>query len=225
MFFHPAKHFLQTVVTLALFTSATGVALARIGDTPEQMAGRMLQPNMGRYFSWPKDMPERERTKQENENPLKQHAYLLPTAGGEWQEQIYWKSALKSHLSGESGWRIHVYYYKGRSAVELYRRVGESLNDFEVTAILARLRGAETWRKVDRKQNGDTVLGYDFELGDEAAPVLRARRQGDWLVIFNARFDAFLVERKARWDENEATRKEAERKLQAEKAPESVEGI
>lgn len=225
MFSHPAKRFLQAAASSALLSCFASVAQARIGDTPEQMAGRMLQPNMGRYFSWPKDMTEKERTKQENENPLKQHAYLLPTGAGEWQEQIYWKTALKSHLSNESGWRIHAYFYKGHSVVELYRRVGDSLNEFEVTAILARLRGADTWRKVDRKQNGDTVLGYDFELGDEASPVLRARRQGDWLVIYNVRFDAFLVERRTRWDENEAVRKEAERKLQAEKAPESVEGI
>ncbi|MEY4488708.1 MAG: hypothetical protein RIQ79_1216, partial [Verrucomicrobiota bacterium] len=68
-------------------------ALARIGDAPEQMAGRMLQPNVGRNFSWPKDMSERERTKQENENPLKPLAYLLPVGTGEWQEQIFWKSA------------------------------------------------------------------------------------------------------------------------------------
>lgn len=222
---YPSARVFKTAAALAALLCALNPASARIGDSPEQMAGRMLQPNMGKNFSWPKDMPEKERTKQENENPLKPHAYLLPTATGEWREEIYWKTAIKSHLSNENGWRIYAYFYKGRSSVELYRRVGESLNDFEVAGILARLRGADTWRKVERKLNGETVIGYDFELGDETAPVLRARRQGDWLVVFNARFDAFLFERKTRWDENEAVRKEAERKTQAEKAPESVEGI
>ncbi len=209
----------------ALAALSAGPALARLGDSPEQMAGRILQPNVGKNFSWPKDMTERERSRQENENPLKPHTYLLPAGPGEWQEQIFWKSAVKSHLSNESGWRIHAYYYKGRSAVELYRRTGDTLNDFEVAAILGRMRGSDTWRRVERKENGPTVIGYDFELGEANAPVLRARKQGDWLVVFNARFDAFLLERKMRWDETEAVRKEAERKTQAEKAPESVEGI
>ena len=225
MFPYPSARFFKTGSAIIALLWAAGGAQARIGDTPEQMAGRMLQPNLGKNFSWPKDMSEKERTRQENEHPLKPHAHLLPSAAGEWQEQIYWKTALKSHLSNENGWRIYAYFYKGHSAVELYRRVGESLNSFEVTAILARLRGGDTWRKVERIQNGDTVIGYDFELGPETAPVMRARRQGDWLVVFHARFDAFLFERKTRWDENEAVRKEAERKTQAEKTPESVEGI
>jgi len=225
MFFHPSERIFKTAAALTALLLAVNPASARIGDTPEQMAGRMLQPNVGKNFSWPKEMPERERTRQESENPLKPHVYLLPTEARDWQEQIFWKTAIKGHLSNESGWRIYAYFYKGRSAVELYRRFGESLNDFEVSGILARLRGSDTWRKVERKQNGDTVMGYDFELGEETAPVLRARRQGDWLAVFNARFDAFLFDRKTRWDENEAVRKEAERKTQAEKAPESVEGI
>lgn len=225
MFFHPSERIFKTAAALTALLFAVNPASARIGDTPEQMSGRMLQPNVGKNFSWPKEMSERERTRQETENPLKPHVYLLPTEAREWREEIFWKTAIKGHLSNESGWRIYAYFYKGRSAVELYRRVGESLNDFEVSGILARLRGADTWRKAERKQNGDTVIGYDFELGEATAPVLRARRQGDWLVVFNARFDAFLFERKTRWDENETVRREAERKTQAEKAPESVEGI
>jgi hypothetical protein len=225
MFFNPPARAFKVLVALSALLWAVNPAQARIGDTPEQMARRMLQPDLGKNFSWPKEMSEKERARQESDTPLKPHAYLLPSPGGEWHEQIFWKTAVKSHLSNENGWRIHAYFYKGRSAVELYRRVGESLNDAEVAAILARLRGTDTWRKVERRQNGDTVIGYDFELGEETAPVLRARRQGDWLVIFSPGFDAFLFERKTNWDANEALRKEEERKTQAEKAPESVEGI
>jgi len=212
-------------MALAMLAAVAGDASARIGDAPEQMSARILQPDLGKNFSWPKDMNEKERARQEKENPVNAFAYLLPTSPEEWRTQIFWKSAVKTHLSNENGWRIHVHFMGGRSVLELYRRVGESLSDAEVNAILARMRGAETWRKVERKDNVSSVVGYDFELGEEAHPTLRARKLGDWLMIFPVRFDVYLVERKKRWDDSEAVRKEAVRKTQAELAPQSVEGF
>ena len=53
----------------------------------------------------------------------------------------------------------------------------------------------------------------------------RARRQGDWLVIYHKRLDDYLAERKTRWAETEAKRK-AELAVEQEKlAPVSVEGF
>lgn len=202
-------------------------AEARIGDTPEQMSARMLQPNVGKKFSWPRDMDARERERQQRDHPLTPFTHLLPTEGEDWQEQIFWKSALHRQLSNDDGWRVHVYYLKGRSVLELYRRVGAPLNDFEINGILGRMRGGETWRRVPKKENGntDSILGYEFELGEEGSEALRARRQGDWLVIYHKRLDDYLAERKARWAETEAKRK-AELAVEQEKlAPVSVEGF
>lgn len=205
-------------------------AQARIGDTPEQMSARILQPALGKNFSWPKDMSPRERERQVRENPLSPFAKFLPTAAEEWKEHIYWKSALHRQLSEDNGWRVHVYFLKGRSVVELYRRVGQPLNEYEVNAILARMRGNHTWRRIPKKDGpdaaqSDSVIGYDFELGEEGAEVLRARRQGDWLIIFHKRFDDYLATRKAQWSVAEAQRK-AEQAAEYEKsAPISVEGF
>jgi hypothetical protein len=63
------------------------------------------------------------------------------------------------------------------------------------------------------------------DLGEPGSAVLRARQQGDWLVIFHRRFDEFLLERKKVWDADEAIRKEEERRSQEERAPASVEGF
>lgn len=205
-----------------------GSAQARIGDTPDQMGARMLQPNLGKIFSWPKDMPPRERERAQKENPLSSFSHLLPSQGEEWQEQVFWKSALHRQLSNEDGWRVHVYYLKSRSVVELYRRVGEPLNEFEINAILGRMRGNLTWRRIpkkDQEKPADTVLGYDYELGDEGAETLRARRQGDWLIIYHKRFDDLLLARKARWEETEAQRKAQQAAEQEKTAPVSVEGF
>lgn len=198
---------------------------ARIGDTPEQMAGRMLQPDLGKYFTWPKDMSERDRAQAVREHPTTPFAHLLPPKGGEWREDIFWKSALRRQLSNDDGWRVHVYYLKGQSVLECYRRVGQRLSEAEVNAILNRLRGGLTWRKVEVRPGANSVIGYGFELGEPGSAVLRARQQGDWLVIFHLRFDEFLLERKKVWDADEAKRKEEERKLQEERAPASVEGF
>ena len=78
-----------------------------------------------------------------------------------------------------------------------------------------------------KKENGntDSILGYEFELGEEGSEALRARRQGDWLVIYHKRLDDYLAERKTRWAETEAKRK-AELAVEQEKlAPVSVEGF
>lgn len=204
---------------------AAGAVQARIGDTPEQMSARMLQPDLGKNFTWPRDFSERDKERERREFPLTPFNHLLPTTAEDWREQIFWKSALRKQLSNDDGWRVHVFHLKGRSVLELYRRVGSSLNEFEINAILGRMRGNQTWRRVARKDNADTVLGYDFELGEGAEATLRARRQGDWLLIFNKRFDDYLIGRKEAWDANEAQRK-AELAAQQEKlAPVSVEGF
>lgn len=211
-----------------VLAGGTATARARIGDTPDQMSARMLQPNLGKIFSWPKDMPPRERERAQKESPLSPFAHLLPGQGEEWQEQIFWKSALHRQLSQDDGWRVHVYYLKGRSVVELYRRVGQPLNEFEINAILGRMRGNLTWRRIPKKEQekpADTVLGYDYELGDEGAETLRARRQGDWLVVYHKRFDEYLMARRARWEETEAQRKAEQAALNEKTAPVSVEGF
>ncbi len=214
-----------------LAVSGLGVAKveARIGDTPEQMAARMLQPNLGKNFTWPKDMNPREREKALKENPLEAFAHLLPTSVEDWREQIYWKSALSQQLSTENGWRVHVYFLKGRSVLELYRRVGMPLNDFEVNAILARLRGGQSWRRATKEETkaaeAESVIGYEYELGDAEGASLRARRQGDWMILFHKRFDDYLVARKERWNETEGLRKAQQASEQERAAPASVEGF
>jgi len=202
--------------------------MARIGDTPEQMSSRIMQTNVGKNFYWPRDMSPREKERQLRDIPLTPFSHLLPTAAEEWKEQIFWKSALHRRPSDDDGWRVHVYYLNGRSVVELYRRVGKPLNEFEINAILSRMRGGQTWRRVPKKEGQkqeDTILGYDFALGEEGADVLRARKQGDWLIVYHKRFDDYLAARKERWDETEAQRK-AELAVENEKsAPISVDGF
>lgn len=211
-------------IALAFLLAAAPVQ-ARIGDTPDQMSARMLQPDLGRIFTWPREMTPRERERQMRESPIGPFAHLLPTSAEDWREQIFWKSALRKQLSNEDGWRVHVYYLRGRSVLELYRRVGPSLNEFEVNAILARMRGQETWRRVAKDDNVDTIIGYDFELGAPGAESLRARRQGDWLLVFHKRLDDYLVARKARWDESEAQRRAEQEAEQKQTAPVSVDGF
>lgn len=222
---NPAR-IVRTLLATTLLIGVANVGLeGRIGDTPEQMAGRMLQPDMGKYFTWPKDMSERDRQQALREHPMTPFAHLLPPRGPEWREDVFWKTALRRQLSNEDGWRVHVYYLKGLSVLECYRRVGQRLSEAEINAILSRLRGGSTWRKVDVKAGAYSVLGYGFELGQPGQGILRARQQGDWLIIFHRRFDEYLLERKKLWDADEERRKAEERAEQELRAPVSVEGF
>lgn len=223
---------LKTIVALGAAVVAAGLATkahARIGDTEAQMDARILQPGLGKNFSWPKDMRRGELERIQREMPTGPFAYLLPGEADGWREQIFWKTAVRGQMSGGDGWRVHVYYLKGRSVLELYKREGAKLNEFEVNGLLAVVRGGQAWRKVEGKKDpkaaGDTVIGYDFELGDDGEGTVRAKQQGDWLMIFHKRFDDYLIERKARWDANEDLRKAEERTRNQQTAPASLEGF
>lgn len=209
---------------LLVVLAGTLTAEARIGDSPDQMAGRMLRPDLGKYFSW-REFDERTRERMVKENPITPFLHLMPQKGDEWREDVFWKSALSRHLSNEDGWRVHVYYLRGQSVLECYRRVGNVLSEAEVNAILARLRGGDVWRKEEKKSGPDTVLGYGYQLGQGSNVSLRARQQGDWLIIYHKRFDDFLMERKKLWDADEQKRKAEERTEQEKRAPVSVEGF
>lgn len=209
---------------LLALLAGSAIAEARIGDTPDQMAGRMLRPNLGKYFSW-REFDERTRERMVREHPITPFLHLLPEKGGEWREDVFWKSALSRQLSNDDGWRVHVYYLRGQSVLECYRRVGNKLSEAEVNAILSRLRGGDTWRKEEKKSGPETVLGYDYQLGQGSSISLRARQQGDWLIIYHKRFDDFLMERKKLWDADEEKRKAEERVEQEKRAPVSVEGF
>jgi hypothetical protein len=201
------------------------IGWARIGESAAEVEQRFTQPDKGRIYRFPKDMPERERERLLREVPIRQYDHLLPKEG--WEEVIYWKSAIDGQLDREDGWRVHVFFYNGRSVYEAYRRVGPSLNEFEVRAILNFNRSGQTWRRLEGEavKASESLLGYTFELGDPATPLLRARQQGEWLIIYHATLDARLNESKRRWDESEAVRREGERRRQAETAPASVDGF
>lgn len=214
----PLKTLTRPLLAASLFCLPVVSLVARIGDTPQQMDGRILRPDVGRYFS-PRGMNERELNQYQRDLPTTAFARYLPT---DLREMVYWKSALRRQLSNDDGWRVHVYYWKDRSVLEAYRRVGEPLSEFETNALLSLNRGAQTWHKVEKDKASETVIGYEYELGEDG---LRARVQGNWLLIYLTRFDKMLVERKKEQDALDDADKERKRLEQQQKAPESIEGF
>ena len=208
------------LLTLLLTLPAQG----RIGDTEEQLLMRLQGSGMGRAFPGLRTMDERQREQILRESPLQAVQQLLPE-GDEFTRELFWKNADRGASGRDNGWRLHAYFLRGRSVAEVYRRVGASLNEAEVRALLATFRGEQIWRRVEPRDRSPSVLGYDFELGDASAPLLRARRQGDVLLVFDRRLDDLLLERRAALEERqraERSRREAE---QDQAAPVSVEGF
>ncbi len=199
-------------------TLPVAISHARVGDTPQQMNGRILRPNVGRNFNF-RALDEREQKQLLKDLPMTSFVDLLPP---DVTSQIYWKSALSRQLSNDDGWRVHVYFWKDRSVLEGYRRVGDSLSEFEVNALLNLHRNGQSWQKVERKNATETVIGYEYELGEDG---LRARVQGNWMLIYLTRFDKLLVERKKVQDELAEAEQAKKRLEQQQKAPESIEGF
>lgn len=214
----PLKPVIRTLLLASVSCCCLSTAQARVGDTPRQMDGRILQPDLGRYFST-RGLDERERNQFVRDLPVTAFAAYLPT---DIREVVYWKSAMRRQLNNNDGWRVHTYFWKDRSVLEAYRRVGESLSEFEINALLSLNRGSQVWEKVDKEKATDTVIGYDYQLGEDG---LRARVQGNWLLIYLTRFDKMLTERKQEQDALDDAEKARKRMEQQQKAPESIEGF
>lgn len=220
--------FVRGAVVLSLLAAVSAQPLfARVGETQADVEHRILQPNLGKMFFRAKDKDkdkdnregERDRLKEEREQPFNEAKKFFPA---DVREGVYWKSALANQLSNDNGWKVHVFYAGGRSAMEAYRRVGDSLNEFEVRALLSANRGVSSWKKMSNEGGGTNGIGYDYELEDGS---MRARQQGNWLMIFSTRLDNYVVEQqKAAKDLKD---KETDRlKLEQQaKAPESVTGF
>lgn len=180
------------------------LASARVGESKDAVERRLIQPNLGKQFFRPKDKDgdkgrdkerearenERERAREERDQPFHEAKKFFPAGT---VEGVYWKSAVNGQLSNDNGWKIHVFYAGGVSALEAYRRTGEgiTLNEFEVRALLQLNRGGSSWKKVSSEGGGTNGIGYDYELEDGS---MRAKQQGNWLMIFSARMDNYVVE-------------------------------
>lgn len=215
--------FLASIVSTCLAPNA----LARVGETQDVVERRIMQPNLGKAFFRTKDKDkdsreareaERERVKEEREQPFNDAKKFFPDT----REGIYWKSALAGQMSNDNGWKVHVFYMGGRSALEAYHRVGENLNEFEVRALLTANRGTSSWRKAAQEGGGTDGIGYDYELEDGS---MRAKQKGDWFMIFSTRLDNYIVEQQKIARDLKDKEKERLKVEQQGKAPESVMGL
>jgi len=211
------------MVLLAVVPSQ--LLLARVGETQADVERRILQPNLGKLYFRAKDKDkesrdaERERLREERELPFAEAEQFFPADA---RLAVYWKSAVANQLSNDNGWKVHVLYVGGRSALEAYRRVGDSLNEFEVRALLAANRGGSSWRKMSNDGGGTSGIGYDYELEDGS---MRAKQQGDWLMIFSTRLDNYVVAQQKVAKDLKDKETERLKKEQQAKAPESVTGF
>jgi len=196
---------------------------ARVGETQDVVERRLLQPSLGRLFfqSKEKETPamERARIKELNEQPFNEARKFFPA---ESKAAVYWKSAIAKQLSNDNGWKIFVFYTAGRSVLEGYNRVGEDLSEFEVRAILAANQGVSSWRKNSVSGGGVNGIGYDFELEDGS---LRAKQKGNWLMIFSARLDEYVITQQTLAKETEAKEAALKKIEQQKTAPVSVIGL
>ena len=196
---------------------------ARVGETQDVIERRLLQPNLGRLYFHAKEKDskeaERARAKELKEQPFGEARKFFPA---EAREGTYWKSAVARQLSNDNGWKIHVYYVGGRSALEAYQRVGEELSDFEVRALLAANRGNSSWNKNSSKGGDVNGIGYDYELEDGS---LRAKQKGNWLMLFTVRLDDHVIALQKIAKEEEAKEAALKKVEQQKNAPDSVLGL
>jgi hypothetical protein len=91
----------------------------------------------------------------------------------------------------ETCWHQHVLYSNGRSVMEAYVRVGVPLSEFEVNGLLALNKGPSVWKKVAGAGSIESGIGADYVLDDGS---LRAKEDGNVLLIFATKVDEFILE-------------------------------
>jgi hypothetical protein len=193
---------------------------ARVGETQEALEKRILQPGLGKlYPRVPDAAKDKEKPKKKDEDPLKDVRALMPV---DTREMVYWKSAVANQLSNETGWKIDVLFVGGRSVLEAYHRVGDSLSEFEVRGILGLNKGNSSWKKSGNDGGGVNGIGYDYELEDGS---LRAKQQDSWFIVFSTKLDNYVMQQQVVAKEAKDAMKEQQRRDQALKAPESISGL
>lgn len=222
--------------TALLCALVSTCAYARVGELQVAIERRLLAPGVGKLLALadpdeprsprpsngsgnnPHQRPDPSR-RRTGEPPHRRFERLFPQGA---HERVYWKSAVTRQLSPDDGWEVHVVYLGDRSTLEAYQRVGEALNEYEAMALLAVNRGSSSWRRVEKESGAKSALGYAYELEDGT---LRARQQGNWLLIFSTRLDEYAEQRLAEEKALQALEQERLKRLQQQKAPESVAGF
>lgn len=200
-------------------------ASARVGETQEDFEHRILQPFVGKIIprEKPSDIPKEAR---DEEQLLRQQPFYetKPHFPDGTRERKYWKSAVPNMLSNENGWRVHVFFHEGRSVMEAYLRVGDSLNEFEIRNILRANQGTSEWRavEVDSLESRASAIGCDYQLADGT---MRARVVGNWLLVFSAKLDTHVKEQLRILAANRANQQEEKARTQQATASGSTSGF
>ena len=196
-------------------------AQARLGETKEEFEHRLLQPFVGKFIPRDKNADPAQEAELLRQQPFNDLRVFFPS---EIKERKYWKSAVAKQLSNDSGWRVHVFYLENRSVMEAYQRVGDSLSEFEIQNILKANQGGSGWNKTspESMEGQASAIGYDYQLADGS---LRAKVQGNWLMVFTTALDSMIVRQRRSAEETRAAAQEEQQKLRQAKAPESTSGF
>lgn len=194
---------------------------ARLGETREEFERRLLQPFVGKFIPRDKNPDAAQEAEILRQEPFNDFRVLFPA---DTREGKYWKSAVVRQLSNESGWRVYVFYSDNRSVFEAYQRVGDSLCEYEILNILKANQGGSEWKKIlpEAMEGQISAIGYDYQRADGN---LRAKVQGNWLMVYTTALDSMMVKQKRIAEETKAADLEKQQKLRQEKAPESTAGF
>jgi hypothetical protein len=164
---------------------------ARLGEQAADIEKRILTPGHGREFP-----PERAAAKR-TQVPIHGLISNYQTANNNsLTPQVIWKSVdgrripsngLRDGMEPE-GWNLFIYYKNGRSVLEVYRRVGAGLTQYEINGLLSLHKGDSVWERPSEKE--PSAIGYDFQRADG---LFRARQMGSSFILFYKALDDEMV--------------------------------
>jgi hypothetical protein len=205
---------LGLLCAVAVLSVLSSTAEARIGERKESIERRLFASGGIMYRD---DEMEESRRKG---MPYLQYMELIADST---EIRIYYKTAdgrrpSSNELEGRRvlpGWEMHVLYFNGKSAVEVYKR-SQGMNEYEFNQLLGIQSNGSYWKKKTKDAktaDGEPVkdpsaFGYEMQTDNGT---VRAKKMGNGIIFFDPKLDVMLAE--------------MNNSDQIEKAPVSVNGF
>lgn len=192
------------MITLIACLLATTVD-ARLGESLRQIESRIINTSPRKAVEYDSDAFHAMLGNQAKvEKPYQKLLETLGELGVELDEHYYWKTdrpekvATSNDIENrpDSGWDYHILLYKGQSAIEFYRRLGKSLDEYELNLLLE-VNKSTAWTVVDKRDLPEVRLfDYNYELSDGRLRAVKVRNFG--LMIYESALETKAAEKLAK---------------------------
>ena len=188
-------------ITITLLACVLATCLdARVGESLRQIESRLINTSPRRAVEYNTEAFIEMLGKSKSDKPYQKLLDTLSEADIEFEAHYYWKTERPDRIATSndieekpsSGWDYHVFLYKGQSAIEFYRRLGKSLDNYELQLLLE-VNKSDAWTVVNKKDlPEERIFDYTYERADGRLRAVKVSNIG--LLIYETALETKAAE-------------------------------